>query len=229
MRLPRLTFTLYRDPKGYRIEGTVPEPPRSKPPRRRQQRLPLMTCGRLGKPEGSGPWISGYIVRTSDKTEAVQLDRYPEAYTEFAAVEYPTELLEFISKYGPLTKAKRQVIFTLLAEARQLRNCMGAKKGIAFLANIVGLEASLIRGETGTLEAYLVPSSLLDALWLQFHYSQSSGATFRNCPYCNVTFAAGGNSGRLRNAEFCSPEHRKRYNSLARSNPKMRKMRERHK
>src|SRR5215471_8323166 len=99
MKLPRLTFTSYRDPKGYKIEGTVPLQPRSRSPRRPQQlqqHLALMTCGRLGEPEGSGPWISGYIVATSHKTEAVQLDRYPEAYTEFAAVEAPTQLLGFI-------------------------------------------------------------------------------------------------------------------------------------
>jgi hypothetical protein len=226
MKLPPLNFTPYRDPNGYKIEGMVPPQP---PQRPRKQYLALMTCGRLGEPEGSGPWISGYIVPTSHKMEAVQLDGYPEAYREFAAVENPTQLLGFVSKYGPLTKEKRP-IFTLLVEARQLRDCMRARKGVDFLANVVDLKASLIRdGKTGTLEAYLVPSSLLDALWLQLHYAQSSGATFRTCPYCHVPFAAGGNSGRLRNAEFCSPEHRKRYNSLARSNPKMRKMRGRHK
>jgi len=224
MKLPRLTFTPYRDPKGYKIEGTVPQQQRQRP-YKREKSYALMTCGWLGEPEGSGPWISGYIVPTSDKREAVQLD--PEAYTEFATVENQTQLLGFVSKYGPLTKAKRQVIFTLLVEAQQLRDCMRARKGVDSLANIVDLKASLIRdGKTGTLEAYLQPSSLLDALWLQLHYAQSSGATFRTCPYCHVDFAVGGKSGRLRNAEFCSPEHRKRFNSLARSDPKMRKMRE---
>jgi hypothetical protein len=102
---------------------------------------------------------------------------------------------------------------------------MKAKKGAAFVANIVDLQASLIRNETGKLEAYLTPSSLLDALWLQFHNAQVNGADFPNCLFCNIPFPVGGNSRRRQFAKFCSDEHRKRFNSLARSNPKLREKR----
>ena len=226
MKLPRLSFTTYRDAKGYKIEGTVPP----QPPRRRAagEFLARMTYGRLGEPEGYGPWISGYIVGLSDQRLPVLLDEYPNAFTDFAAVETTTDLRNFIGKYGSLTKTKRQLAFPLVAEARQLRNAMRARKGVTFLANIVDLSASLINdGKTGELEAYLVPSSLLDALWLQFQQSTASGAVFRNCLACNNQFAVGGNSGRRPFAKFCTDECRMRFNSLARSDTKLRERRTR--
>ena len=230
MKLPRLNFTSHRDSKGYRIVGEVP------PPRRRQSREELLNtpmddlsflAGRLGRvcADGTadGEWISGHIVGNGGKMKPVDLNQWPKAYEDFAELKTPEELVAFITKFGPLTYEKRQVAINLLDEARQMRECMAGKKGEPYSRTLTAL---LYKDrQTGELEIEVTPTSLLDALWLQFQHAQSSDAVFKTCPYCKKSFAAGGNSGRLRNAEFCSPEHRKRFNSLARSDPALRERR----
>jgi hypothetical protein len=226
MKLPRLNFTSYRDTKGYRIVGDEP------PPRRRSSSDPLsdtVSSGRLGRVRADGTadgeWISGEIVSEGGRQEKVALEQYPDAFEKFAAVKTPTELVEFVAKFGLLTNAKHQAVIELLDEAQQMRECMRADKAEAFSRHL-DLKAHLIKDrKTGELDTSVTPSSLLDALWLQFQQSQSSGAVFRECPFCHSLFSVGGNSGRLRNTEFCSPEHRKRFNSWARSNPALRERR----
>jgi hypothetical protein len=230
MKLPRLNFTSYRDTKGYRIIAKIP------PPRQRRsldelldEPLPAVSSGRLGQVRADGTadgeWISGEIVSNGGKREKVPLEQYLDAFAKFAAVKTPTELLGFVTKFGPLTNAKRQVVIELLAEAQQMRECMRADKAEPFLRNL-DLKARLIKDrKTGELDTSVTPSSLLDALWLQFQQSQSSGADFRECVRCGSLFSVGGNSGRLRFAKFCSDEHRKEFNSLARSNPTLREKR----
>jgi hypothetical protein len=230
MKLPRLSFTSHRDTKGYRIIGEVP------PPRRRRSldehlddRLGNVPSGRLGRIRADGTahgeWISGEIVGAGGKKVKVPLELYPRVFEEFAAVRTPTQLVDFVTNFGPLTDAKHQAVITLLDEAQQMRECMRADKAEPFIRHL-DLKAHLIKNrKTGELETSITPSSLLDALWLQLEQSQRSGADFRECPHCGSLFSVGGNSGRLRNAEFCSPEHRKRFNSLARSNPALREKR----
>jgi hypothetical protein len=226
MKLPRLNFTSHRDSKGYRIVGKVP------PPRRRysrdeilDERVSDITSGRLGlRADGTsyGEWISGRIVGNGGKMKPVDLNQWPKAYEDFAELKTPTDLLTFTAKYGPLKRDQDAIIF-LLDEARQMRECMAGKKGEPYSRTLTAL---LYKDrQTGELEIEVTPTSLLDALWLQFQQAQSSDAVFKTCPYCKKSFAAGGNSGRLRNAEFCSPEHRKRFNSLARSDPALRERR----
>jgi hypothetical protein len=192
-------------------------------------------CGRLGRPDDvSGEWLSGHIVGLGGKQEKILLEQYPDAFTNFANLKTKSELLGFFAKFGPLSNGplicgKHESVFELLWEAEQMRECIRADTSEHFYRNL-SLAVSLIKNrKTGELETVTEPRCLLDALWLQFQYSKSSGAEFRTCPRCQEIFPVGGNSGRLRTAEFCSPEHRKRYNSLARSNPKMRKMRGRQK
>jgi hypothetical protein len=227
MKLPRLNFTSHRDTKGYRIVGKIP------PPRRRYSRdelldepLEAVPSGRLGQVRADGTvegdWISGEIVGNRGKHEKVPLDQYPDAFEKFAAVKTPAQLLDFVTKLGPLTNAKHQAVIELLDEAQRMRECMRADKAEPFYRHL-DLKAHLIKDrKTGELDTSVTPSSLLDALWLQFQQSQSNGADFRECPFCHGLFSVGGNSGRLRNTEFCSPEHRKRFNSLARSDPALR-------
>jgi hypothetical protein len=232
MKLPRLTFTTYRDAKGYRIVGEVP-PPRRRSSRDELLKMPLdeVSSGHLRiRADGTaeGEWISGEIVGEGGKggkKEKVQLEQYPDAFGKFAAVKTPSQLLVFVTEFGPLTNAKHQAVIELLDEAQQMRECIQADKAESFI-RYLDLKAHLIKDrKTGELETLVAPSSLLDALWWQFQQSQLSGAKFRQCPHCGCLFSVGGNSGRLRNAEFCSPEHRKRFNSLARSDPALREKR----
>jgi hypothetical protein len=205
MKLPRLDFTSYLDSKGYRLAGKVPQR------RRRKNFLDILNM------------FSGYIEGNRGKPVGIDLNQWPRAFEEFAAAKTPGDLVRFITKYGPLTGKKRQSVFTQLDEAQTMRECMNGKR--TPLRSLDLWSVLLQNPKTGEAEVSFRPRSLIDALWVQYHHSQSSGAEFRTCPHCGTYFAVGGNSGRLRNAEFCSPEHRKRFNSLARSNPALRKRR----
>jgi hypothetical protein len=150
-------------------------------------------------------------------------DQYPRAFEEFANIKTPSQLLTFVATYGPLSFREHKNAFDvilLLDQAKQMHDCMHGKQEGVFARNL-----SAKNPETGELEISVTPTSLLEALWLQLHCVQSSGAVPRTCPYCHDTFTAGGSSGRLRHAQFCSPECRTRFNSLARSDPKMRQRR----
>ena len=207
MKLPRLDFTSYRDSKGYRLAGKVP------PPRRRKNFLDILNM------------FSGYIEGNGGKPVGIDLNQWPRAFEEFAAAKTPGDLVRFITKYGPLTRKKRQSVFTQLDEAQTMRECMNGKR--TPLRSLDLWSVLLQNPKTGEAEVSFRPRSLIDALWVQYHHSQSSGAGFRTCPHCGTLFAVGGNSRRLRNAEFCSPEHRKRFNSLKRSDPALRAKRKR--
>jgi hypothetical protein len=231
----KLKFTSYRDAKGYRLIGTEP-PPKGKADPERLLDMPMdrVSSGRLEEghewSDGElmpryGKWISGYIVGKGGKPMPVDLNQWPYAFTEFAAIKTPDELTTFITKFGPLTDDKRQMAIDLIEEARRMQKCMKDKS--ASPSRSLNLSSLLVRDrKTGELEISMTPRSLLDALWLQFQQLQRSGAVFRICPLCQESFVAGGNSGRPGKAQFCSPEHRKRYHSLARSNPSMRSRRQ---
>jgi hypothetical protein len=242
MTLPRIDFTSFRDLNGYEIREETPqeiataraaseaaakflgikdeaakEIPSDAPEWVRDEQ----PAGRLEK---NGPRISGHIVGKGGKLkmEHVDLSQWPRAFEKFAEINTPNGLLEFVTKHGPLY-LRPQYVLPLLKQARRMRGLM---RGGTIEPYIRHLSARLYKDrETGELEISITPSCLLDALWLQFQQSQSSGAVFRRCPHCKIQFAAGGNSGRRSIAEFCSEEHRKRFNSLARSNPKMRERR----
>ena len=70
--------------------------------------------------------------------------------------------------------------------------------------------------DTGEWEFQLRPLSLLDALWLQFGQALVSKAELRSCQQCGKWFQAGAGGVRA-DAKFCTPECRRRYNSLKRS------------
>jgi hypothetical protein len=250
MKLPRLKFTSYRDSKGYRIVGKTPPPRRPSKPLDVMQ-LNLSDFGLSGylsslheqlRWEDDGTkdgrvivkrtdygglgeeWVSGHIVGQGGKKQKVPLETFPDAFEKFAAVKRPTELMEFVSNFGLLTNAKRQLVFELLCEARQMRECMQADTKV--FSRDLELKAHIWKDpKTGQLETHITPSSLLDALWVQLEQSQQSGAEFRKCLHCSRLFSVGGNSGRLRLAKFCSDEHRKEFNSWARSNQALREKR----
>lgn len=250
MTLPRIDFTTFRDPKGYEIVNDTPQEianaraesealakaigidfeameklPKAQLSEELRHYIDLENpAGRLEK---GGPWISGHIVGKSGKggkleMKQVHLNQWPRAYEEFANVQTPDGLLAFVVRHGPLYLS-RQDVLPLLKQAKQMRQCM---RGGTIGPYGRHLSARLYKDqETCKLEISITPSCLLDALWLQFQYSQSSGADYRRCLACNNLFAVGGNSGRRQFAKFCSDEHRKRFNSLARSNPKLREKR----
>src|SRR6516162_1348810 len=178
MRLPRLDFTSDRDSKGYRLVGKVP------PRRGRKNFLEILNM-----------FAAGYIEGNGGKPVRIDLNQWPRAFEEFAAAQTPGDLVRFITKYGPLTRKKRQNVFTQLDAAQTMRECMNGKR--TPLQSLDLWSVLFQNPKTGEAEVSFRPRSLIDALWVQYHHSQSSGAGFRTCPHCGTLFAVGGNSGRL--------------------------------
>lgn len=70
---------------------------------------------------------------------------------------------------------------------------------------------------TGTWQLKLQPPSLLDAIWLQLGQAIAGSADLKQCSHCGEWFEAGANSGKRRDAKFCSAKCKTRYFSLERS------------
>ena len=130
-------------------------------------------------------------------------------FKRFAEIKTPEDVLKFVETYGPLTYAglrgKGDIVEEIIDEARDMRN--GVRKHLGKLNVSIDTTAD---------EAMLNvrPACLLDAIWLQ--YAQANPRT-RPRRQCGERFLFGAAAGRRRDAQFCSDECRKRFNSLKRS------------
>jgi hypothetical protein len=130
-------------------------------------------------------------------------------FERFSNIKTPEDALKFVTTYGPLTqdglKGKGDIVENLIEEARDMRSRVSKSLG---KLNVTVLDAS---GET---QLRVRPACLLDAIWLQ--YAQANTRS-RECPQCDEGFLVGAVAGRRADAKFCSPECRKKFNSLERS------------
>jgi len=195
-------FTSYVDRGGYKIV-----------PAKRPQRKPG---------QSKADWLldspvadEARIVSCGGGRLRKQLGGWPMLYIDFANVETPEQLLEFVTHYGPLT-AKNE-IGKLLDTAAEMRELMQGKTALLTWP-IADLKASIVKDKgKGTVGVKFQPARLLDALWLQFAQAQSGGAQFRKCEHCAKPFLVGGNSRKRLVAKFCCDQHRIEFNSHKRS------------
>ncbi len=150
-------------------------------------------------------------------------------FGHFANVrQSPEAMLEFVGKFGPLTlegmsKLRGEDIARTLEDARIMGDILRAAERRQFSVTRSKEPKSVclnIRvGEPGSLEPLLKlePRTLLDAIWLQLDHALSGDNVVRRCIHCQTWFPAGGDSGRRKDAKFCSDEHRVLYNSLKRT------------
>jgi hypothetical protein len=67
------------------------------------------------------------------------------------------------------------------------------------------------------LQLEITAETLLSALWWQLARKLSGETKIRECKHCGTWFEVGAGTGRRADAEFCRPEHKARFFSLARS------------
>jgi hypothetical protein len=175
-------------------------------------------------PNGYRLWNSqSRIVGSGGELESYKpLERNENLFGQFASIENARGVLDFVTKFGPLT-------FEGLGEAGQ--DVAAALKGARSMA---GLLRAAGESETPTQlplhrrsvlltlqisggKATMLPRTLLDAIWLQLAEVLSSGAQIRRCKQCKAWFAAGAGLGRSGKSTFCSDEHRILHNSLKRT------------
>lgn len=122
--------------------------------------------------------------------------------------------------------------YDIVVHAEAMREFLGFASGDKQLLN-QGIDAQVnplsqidiaivLDPETTKPKMRLSPSSLLNALWLQFGRSISGDACLRRCQHCDAWFEVGTGTGRRRDAKFCSYDHRVAFNSLKRSAGKAR-------
>jgi len=205
MTATRVDFTSYVDQAGYEL---IPD------------RTPRLRPGQT--------WLDlkirpARIVGKGGRLKPLRLNDYPMLFNEFAKINTSHGLLAFVTEYGPLTHrgvagGGGDVVPSLLDQAKRMKGRLKPQRAkIAPDIPITRLMASLSTDRKGTVSLNIFPVTLLDALWLQFGQALTEGAEMHQCKHCQGWFPVGGKSGRRLVAEFCTDEHRKRFNSLARS------------
>ena len=209
MTVPRIDFTWHRDANGYRL---IPKKP---PPARRPGQSTMDWALEM---KASDIQPARVIGKGGQLKPYRPLDKYPDLFKIFVEIpRTPESVLQFISEFGPLTRSLNGdsvpvvlgVADMMQERLRRLSPRLGGRADIP-LSN-----ARFWLADGITLK--IAPATLGDALWLQLAQNLSSGVKVRQCRHCNEWFRAGPETGRRADAEFCSDEHRKRYNSLKRS------------
>jgi hypothetical protein len=214
MTVPQIDFTWHRDANGYRLIPAKPLPAR-RPGQSKMDWLLAMKASDIqpARVVGRGGPLRPYR----------PLDKFPDLFKIFVKIpRTPEGVLEFISKFGSLTRSvKGDSVPAVLDVADMMQKQLhGLSPRLGGRADIplTNLHAWLANDRaTGGITLKIAPATLRDALWLQLAQNLSSGVKVRQCGHCNEWFRAGPGTGRRADAEFCSDEHRKRYNSLERS------------
>jgi hypothetical protein len=147
--------------------------------------------------------------------------------------------LDFAGHYGPLGEEKRNEAETLKGWQNEIRKIKGAmrmlgaeetvKGGILrskgtrrIVAPLPSISVTLVPGDididgnVGRPKLLLVPSSLLEALYLQLGKFVSGDGTLRTCNQCHEFFECGATESRHSLALFCSPRCKDRFHYLKR-------------
>jgi hypothetical protein len=236
-----IDFEWWRDPSGYVLEPAEISGPVAyhAPAHRRLPNLPAL----------SGQWGLAYVplgikVLAGEAPLRVRrrggglasyrpLDFIESLFSKFGELFTPTDVLNFIERFGPLTAdgrdiEKGELVDGVLAHAGALRDLFFFATGdrarrAAIIADLqvnpfAELEVSLgLDPASDDPKLRLRPTSLLDALWLQAVQHLSSGSSMRQCVHCSAWFEVGPGTGRRLDARFCSDQHRITYNSLKRT------------
>lgn len=152
------------------------------------------------------------------------LDEYPVLFREFADTACsPAGVKAFADKYGYLTdRGILSQITPWYPEIRRMGEAIYAwKQGLQRRdwSRLIRLFAEHTKGTasvkldrvwgTDRVALYVVPESLLDALWLQFAQAVSANTQLRGCARCGAWFAYGTGTGRRKSAHYCSDRCRK--------------------
>jgi hypothetical protein len=176
----------------------------------------------------SKPWR--LVGRSGRKKKIRPLNKHPALFSTFAmSSQTPEGLLNFVSRYGPLTEFGRseyEPVTETIEHAKNMHDYIVAAGATGRMADLMGREgmelpgihAAIVWNKTSKMPSIRVtPRSLLQALWVQLSFGLSSGVSARECNYCGVIFTAGPGTGRRGDSQYCSKDHQILNNSLKRS------------
>jgi hypothetical protein len=168
------------------------------------------------------------VVASGVKQETYKpFERHENLFGQFAIIpKTPEGVLDFITKFGPLTREgledRGEDVAAVLEGAESMAGLLQTAEGRQSTSQLssqrksIYLTMEFANPSSGRLLT-IVPDTLLDGMWLQLAEALSGDAQLLRCIQCGVWFAAGASFGRRRETKFCSDEHRILYNSLKRS------------
>jgi hypothetical protein len=225
-----IDFEWWKDPAGYRLIG-------------KQQ--PANLVGELTSDELRSSFLArdwgspARIVPKSGKRKSFRpLKKPKDLFNAFKGITTDQDVLQFIQRFGPLTKDgletdRGELVKTVKLHLRAFWDWIkhdrsSDRKNVAPLREQVEkfsrLKTTLTVDELGGLHLRIVPSDLLSALWLHLAKMLSGDKKLVACQHCGTFFHAGVGTGRRLDAKFCSKEHQIQYNSLQRSRQKQSKL-----
>lgn len=218
----------FRDPAGYRLlDPVAPEKGSSHVDPFRHEIMPTF----LTRAAGDFPQR---VLRNGGKLESyfpLQDRRNDRLCFDFAAcARTPEGILDFVERYGPLTREglegtgdpiphvmnHAEAMYSWTKIGNNIADILGTR-GVRSI-NLPRPELSLfVDPVSKRFRPKICPSSLLDALWLQFGLISGEDVLLKTCLQCGIPFEAGPGTGRQKNAVFCSDQHRILFHSLKRS------------
>jgi hypothetical protein len=215
----KIDFMLTRDRHGYRVVPKAPIPQR----RSGQSNADRILAAKLDKAVDLIIGNGGALVPYKP------LNKVPDLFNIFAKIPRTAEgVLNFVNTYGHFTNAgivggRGDMVPAILDEAeemsKRLDRLSSSSPSLGPEIPLTKLLGFVVRDRaSGGITLKLVPATLRDALWLQLAEALSAGSKIRKCRFelCGEWFRAGVGADRRADAEFCSDEHRKRFNSLIR-------------
>lgn len=174
-----------------------------------------------------------YLVAASDRFERYSpLEHFPALFANF--VETPADPeghCHFANNFGLISSSPdgnttEEMVLTLLNEQKAMKQAVTAfemgekqklvtqlhkrnndavKYGPLVMPGSSGLAQLELRlGESGEFETIIVPSSLLQAMWVQFVLHAASGAHLFRCERCRKPFVVGAGTKRRSTSKYCS-------------------------
>jgi len=215
----QIDFTLTRDKRSYRIVPKEPLPPR----RSGQSNLDRTLAAKLDA-------VADRIIGNGGPLVPYKpLHKVPDLFKIFAKIPRTADgVLSFVNTYGHFTNAgivggHGDMVPTVLDEAermsKRLDRLSSSRPSLGPDIPVTKLNCFVVGHASGGIALKLVPATLRDALWLQLAKALADGTKIRKCRFelCDEWFRAGAGTDRRADADFCSDEHRKRFNSLERS------------
>ena len=198
--MPKFSLLWPIDLDGYHITKSSPSPPHV------HARSILASTG------DTGPWI----VRNGGEDDKRDRMKIEGLYRRLAGCRSTEKgALDFVRRFGFLKGERAESVNFICEQIRTFRHLISLNRSqkweslrhwLRHNSKFISLNPELLVGDPP--EVFFRPSTLLDAIYLQFFEDLSSGANLRLCkrPGCREWFKYGPGTLHRNTAQYCSPK-----------------------
>lgn len=209
-----IDFTWYIDSKGYKF---LPEKQSSSGQKQ------IKAYSKHEKEITKTRWVIG---KGGPNKEYRPLEKFPTLFRIFARIGKSNDVLDFIEKFGPLTDAGEaggtgEDVSMVIEWATEMESQLRKFRSDRSNANLIPVTnlKLLLRSDQHGAHLTITPSTIIDAMWLQFGQEVTGGGKILRCMYCSNIFRVGPKHGR-KTSLYCCDEHREESNSEKRGRDK---------